>query len=183
MKKKLLTMTLAMAMAMNLSVTAFAATGSQDSTGGSTSIDVKAKYSDSVAVTDVISVNIAWDAMEFTYSTSGTKTWNASSHTYTESTASGWTETNNTIKVTNHSNVDVLVGLSFDALETYNTVSGAFYVDGAEATQMELAAGEEGKPGEADSETAALKLSGTLSSSLTDSTKVGTITVAISKKN
>ncbi len=64
---------------MSLSVTALAA--NNDGTNG-TDIDVNAKYVDSVAAATTISVDVTWEAMEFTYTVSGTKTWDAAKHEY-----------------------------------------------------------------------------------------------------
>lgn len=70
---------------------------------------------------DIISVEISWGAMEFTYSEG---TWNAGNHTYE---GSGWIpdETDsNAITVTNTGNVEVSVSYSYT--QTNTVVTGSF---------------------------------------------------------
>ena len=75
--KKLFTILLAVAMLASMSVTAFAADDTVTTDGGSKDISVNAKYVDGVFTPDVISADIEWGAMEFTYSVGGTKVWDA----------------------------------------------------------------------------------------------------------
>ena len=62
------------------------------------------------------SVNIAWGDMEYTYT--GYKGWDASKHQY-DMSGGKWVETtpgsSGLIQIENSSNVDVIVGASFDA--------------------------------------------------------------------
>ena len=71
------------------------------------------------------------------------------------------------------------------AAESGNTLTGAFTYDNSKTADstgaVSLAKGVEGQVNAADYVTAALKLSGTPSSTMTDFTKVGTITVKITK--
>ena len=71
------------------------------------------------------------------------------------------------------------------AAESGNTLTGAFTYDNSKTADstgaVSLAKGVEGQVSAADYVTAALKLSGTPSSTMTDFTKVGTITVKITK--
>ena len=96
----------------------------------------------------------------------------------------GWSENGNTVKVTNHSNVDVKATFTY-APESGNTLTGAFTYDNnktADSTgAVSLAAGVEGQVSAADYVTATLKLSGTPSDTMTNFTKVGTVTVKITK--
>ena len=172
--KKILSLILALALVMSLSVTAFAATN--DGTEN-TSIDVNAMYSDGVSTPDVISVNVEWGAMSFTYSVSGTKQWDATKHEYTTDSDATWTASGNTVTVTNHSNVAVKAELSFAADAAYNTVTGSF-----DKAELLLDSGDGLTYANADKETAKLTLAGTLANTVTTSTKVGTITVKITKQ-
>ena len=174
--KKILSLILALAMVMSLSVTAFAAETTNDGKNN-TSIDVNAMYSDGIATADTISVNVEWGAMSFTYSVSGTKTWDATKHEYTTNSTQAWAATGNTVTVTNHSNVAVKAELDFAALDAYNTVTGSF-----DQSELLLDSGDGLTYDNADKETATLTLDGTLDSGVTTSTKVGTITVKITKQ-
>lgn len=168
--KKIVSLILALAVLMTLSMTAFAAT----ITTGDQTIDVEAKYQDNTTTATVYSVDVSWGAMQFTYTESGAMTWNPGDHTYTDSTTAGWTANGNTVTVTNHSNADVTASFAFAALDAYNTVTGSF--DIASAT---LDAGVVDGYDAADKVVATLTLAGTLAETVTDFTKVGTITVTI----
>ena len=96
--KKLFTILLAVAMLASMSVTAFAADDTVTTDGGSKEISVNAKYVDGVSTPDVISADIEWGAMEFTYSVGGVKVWDAQNHQYTVTDATGgWSENGNTV--------------------------------------------------------------------------------------
>ena len=173
--KKILSLILALALVMSLSVTTFAAETNDGSQN--TSIDVNALYSDGVSTPEVISVNVEWGAMSFTYSVSGTKTWDATKHEYTTNSNAAWTATGNTVTVTNHSNIAVKAELAFAADTAYNTVTGSF-----DKATLLLDSGDGLTYANADKDTATLTLAGTLADTVKTSTKVGTITVSISKQ-
>lgn len=173
--KKLLTAALTLALALSMSVNAFAATiGSESEKPG---IDVNAKYTDSVDSPTVYSVDLTWGTMEFTYSVSGKKLWDPDKHDYEISTSDEWTATGNEITVTNHSNTAVKVDFTYKAQNGHNTVTGSISQNSiilptAEGKALHDAA-LVGKT--------ALTLGGTLADTSTNLTKVGTVTVAISK--
>ena len=97
--KKLFTILLAVAMLASMSVTAFAADDTVTTDGGSKDISVNAKYVDGVSTPDVISADIEWGAMEFTYSVGGVKVWDAQNHQYTVTDATGgWSENGKPVK-------------------------------------------------------------------------------------
>ena len=174
--KKFFSIALVLVMMMSLSVTAFAAetnNGSKDTT-----IDVNAMYTDGAATPDVISVDIAWGEMQFTYSVGGTHTWDPVNHEYKDNTSASWTASGNTVTVTNHSNVAIKAELGFAADAAYSGITGSF---GEDATLL-LATAVGTAKNAAPSDAADLTLSGVLASSVTTSTKVGTITVKISKQ-
>ena len=108
--KKTLFIILALVMALSLSVTAFAETnnGTQD-----TKITVNGTFVSGTASADVISVDVAWDAMDFTYTAPSQGTWNPATHAYEGATAGGWSDNTPGITVKNHSNVAVNATLGF----------------------------------------------------------------------
>ena len=115
--------------------------------------------------------------MSFTYSVNGTKQWDATKHEYTTNSNATWTATGNTVTVTNHSNIAVKAELAFTADTAYNTVTGSF-----DKATLLLDSGDGLSYANADKDTATLTLAGTLANTVTTSTKVGTITVSISKQ-
>lgn len=181
--KRFFTTTLASAIMMAAATTAFAASGSTTTDTGA-NISVNAKYSDTVTTPDVISAQVEWGAMEFTYVTGGSKKWNAQEHEYQDdNTSASWSAVGNTVTITNHSNVDVKAGFAYTPIENYK-LTGTFSYDKTadETGKIELSKGVEGQKDKADHVTATLTLGGTLESSVTTSTQVGTITVTIEKK-
>ena len=111
--KKLFATLLAVAMLASVSVTAFAAEtnhGTQD-----TEITVNGSYVSGAAGSSVISVDIEWEAMNFTYSATSEGTWNPATHAYDGQTEGGWSDNTPAITVTNHSNVAVNATLGFTA--------------------------------------------------------------------
>jgi len=182
--KKLFCIILAITLVCAMSVTAFAAGGDDTITvvPGSKDIDVNAKYVDGSATPDVFSVDIEWGALEFTYSSAGTRVWDPATHTYTDNTTAGWAESGNTVKVTNHSNKGVAANFTFTKLGSITeSITGSFeYNKVGTANIRYLLAGTEDSPSTADSVTATLTLSGVLASSRAAFEKVGTITVTLS---
>ena len=166
----------ALVLALACGVSALAASGNTTvkQEQGSAKVDVQAKYESNVTTPEVYSVDIVWGAMEFTYSASGSLIWDASTHTYTEQVAASWNGTGNTVTVTNHSNAGVDVTFGYTAETAFAEVEGSFDV-----AADSLAAGEEGNAAGADQVVATLTLDGELAESVTDFTKVGTITVTI----
>lgn len=124
-------------------------------------------YNDGTGESELMSVNITWSEMSFTY-TDGE--WNPETHTYA---VGEWTpddENGNVITVTNNGNVDVNVTFTYD--ETVAEVEGSFTDESGSAipSPFTLATGEEKK--------IKLILNGKPSSTFED-TKLGTVTVAI----
>ena len=168
--KKILALILALSLVMSLNISAFAATVGI----GDQNIDVEGKYQDNTAVPTVYSVDITWGAMQFTYTESGAMNWNPANHTYSDNTSTGWIANGNTVTVTNHSNAAVTTSFAFSALADYSTVTGSF-----DLTSEILEAGVEGAYADADKVTTTLTLVGSLANTVTDYTKIGTITVRI----
>lgn len=182
--KKVISTILAMALATTMSITAFAAESPATITtnNGAQSIGVKAKTVDDVTTPEVISVNVEWGKMEFTYTTAGVKTWDAQNHTYSvQDPTGGWAEDGNTVKVTNHSNVVIEAAFSYEK-GTETTLDGTFAYDKTAASNVvTLNAGVENQKDSADSVTATLTLSGTPGKTLANFTEVGNVVVKITK--
>lgn len=175
--KKFFAITLAIVMMMAMATTAFAAeTVTKD--GGTSDIKVNATYQDGVQTVHKISVNVSWDAMEFTYSASGTKTWDEVNHKYDDNITAGWSE-GKTVTVTNHSDSAVKVEFTFAADEAYKSVKGTFDKD---SINLPSAVGKDKNAADLTG-TSTLTLGGELSNSVNTSTKVGSITVKITKVN
>ncbi len=157
---------------------------------GTQTTDVKAKYVDNVNRPAVYSVDVSWSSMEYTYKVNGTKTWDPATHTYTDDTEGNWENKLDSryFQVTNHSNVNVTVSWALAIDAAYQSYVNAYLRDFQDAmadgpyTSKVLSAGVENKPGEADYTIVELMLdytNSTLPETLTEMTKIGTITVTI----
>ena len=174
--KKLFATLLAVAMLASVSVTAFAAEtnhGTQD-----TEITVNGSYVSGAAGSSVISVDIEWEAMNFTYSATSEGTWNPATHAYDGQTEGGWSDNTPAITVTNHSNVAVNATLGFTAdvtgvVGTFTEASGT-----ANDNVLELATAEGTAVADAPTASATFGISG---AAIDADKTLGTITVAIAK--
>lgn len=105
---------------------------------GKHSIPIIGKFQ-AAADSVVVSVDIQWDAMSFTYTTPVSGEWNATEHRYEGVVAGGWSDTRAGVTVTNHSNVAVIASLGFEAVADYeDTVLGTFYTKNADNTYTEM---------------------------------------------
>lgn len=171
MMKKIIALVLAVALIMSMGIAAFAA----ELDNGTK--DVTATYTKGTASDVIYSVDVTWGSMEFNYTAPAQGTWNPESHSYDDAeTAGRWSyETDaNKITVTNHSNSEVTVGLSYTAKEGYEAVKGAF--DKAALT-LPTAVGTEVEA--APSAAAYLTLAGDLEAAPEGA--VGTVTVTLNK--
>ena len=172
--KQIFTLALTFLLIFSLvTVTAFAEPTINTQNGTATKA-VKASYSAGAGGGTVYSVDITWGSMAFTYSEGSSPTWNPATHTYSSGGTGGWSHNGNTVTVTNHSNTEVTATLTYTPEAGYDGISGNF-----DKTEMDLATAVDTPVVSAPTDTAALTLSGTLASTLTDPTTVGTITVTI----
>ena len=171
--KKLFAALLAGAMLASLSVTAFAA----ENTGATpTEITVNGTYTPGAMADEKISVDIAWDAMNFTYTGASQGTWNPETHAYEGATEGGWSNNTPAINVTNHSNVAVNATLDFTAnvdgvVGTFTEASGT-----ANDNILNLATAEGTEVANAPTATANFGISG---AAIDADKTLGTITVTI----
>ena len=144
---------------------------------GKYNIEISGTYTPGTA-DEIISVDVAWEAMDFTYTGASQGTWNPVTHTYEGATEGGWSNNTPAITVTNHSNVAVNATLSFTAnvtgvVDTFTEVSGT-----ENDNILELATAE--GTAVADAPTASAKFG--ISGAAIDANKaLGTITVTIAK--
>ena len=173
--KKLLSVILALVMALSLSVTAFAATndGTQD-----TEITVNGTYTPGTTADEIISADIAWDAMDFTYTGASQGTWNPVTHAYEGAIEGGWSDNTPAITVTNHSNVAINATLDFTP--AVDGVVGTFTEESGTENDniLELATAEGTTLENAPTATANFGISG---AAIDADKTLGTITVTIAK--
>ena len=174
--KKLFATLLAVAMLASMSVTAFAEGTNEGS--NSTQITVNGTYASGTVGGETISADIAWEAMDFTYTGASQGTWNPATHTYDGATEGGWSDNTPAITVINHSNVAVNATLSFTANVT--GVVGTFTeVSGTENDNiLELATAEGTAVADAPTASANFGISG---AAIDADKALGTITVTIAK--
>ena len=151
------------------------------STGNGTgkyNIEISGTYTPGAAADEIISADIAWEAMDFTYTGASQGTWNPANHTYEGATEGGWSNNTPAITVTNHSNVAVNATLGFTANVT--GVVGTFTeVSGTENDNiLELATAEGTAVADAPTATANFGISG---AAIDVDQQLGTITVTLAK--
>lgn len=172
---KLFIVLLALVLTMSMTAVSFADT-TVTTLDNTQNIDVTGSYNSGGDAGDIYSVDIAWEAMEFTYTAASSTAWNPKTHTYDTTASAGWIANGNTVKTTNHSNKPVNVALSFtNDTSTAPNVTGSF--DNANYT---LATAVGTTFDNAPSETSTLTLGGTLDA-VSGNVKIGTVTVALTK--
>lgn len=144
-----------------------------------TSIAVNGLHTPTITPT-VISADIAWDPMDFTYNVKG-QMWDPATHKFTENTESGWvwtykTETQRSphITVTNHSNINLTAEPKFDAAEG---ITGVF---SSTDPTLYLRSAEDTAPDNPPKRYTTFSISSG-SAPITESKDIGTITVTIKK--
>ena len=141
-------------------------------------IIVTGVYQAGKAADEKISVDLVWDAMDFTYTAPSQGTWNPATHTYEGATEGGWSDNTPAITVKNHSNVALNATLGFTpdvtgVVGTFTEASGT-----ANDGVLELATAEGTEVENAPTATANFGISG---AAIDADKALGTITVAIAK--
>lgn len=174
--KKLYSLLLAIMMIATIALPVFAEE-SVDANGGSANVNVNGvvQYTGS-SETQIISVDVAWEDMTFTYVEGVHFGWNPENHEYAGAYEGYWENDRADITVTNHSNTEVNATLFFES--GVDTVSGAF-TEGSGTMDdgvLELASAVDTEVEEAPTATATFNISGSISVS---ADVVGEITVLI----
>ena len=141
-------------------------------------ITVNGSFVPGTAADEIISVDVAWEAMDFTYTGASQGTWNPVTHAYEGAIEGGWSDNTPAITVTNHSNVAVNATLSFTAnvtgvVGTFTEASGT-----ANDNVLNLATAEGTEVANAPTATANFGISG---AAIDANKALGTITVTIAK--
>ena len=141
-------------------------------------ITVTGVYQAGTTADEKISVDIVWEAMNFTYTAPSQGTWNPATHAYEGATEGGWSDNTPSITVKNHSNVAVNATLDFKAdvagvVGTFTETSGT-----ANDKVLELATAEGTEVSAAPTATANFGISG---AAIDADKTLGTITVTVAK--
>ena len=141
-------------------------------------IIVTGVYQSGTAADEKISVDLVWEAMNFTYTAASQGTWNPVTHIYDGATAGGWSDNNPAITVKNHSNTDIYATLDFTTdvtgiVGTFTEASGT-----ANDNILELATAVGTEVANAPTATANFGING---AAIDADQKLGTITVSIAK--
>lgn len=172
--KKFFATILALVMVCTVAVTAFAATSPVNYTDKEVEITVAGKYTADTYKPDVISADVSWDDMTFTYSGAGSEIWNPQEHKYNKTETAGWAAETKNITVVNHSNVALTATLSFAKSSALTDLTSNLDTDHA----MKLATAENTAKDAGPSETFGFKLT---AGSISADANIGVITVALAK--
>jgi hypothetical protein len=128
----------------------------------------------STSTDPLISLEISWQDIIFTYSESGMK-WDPHTHTYKGVQGSEWiaNENSNYINITNNSDIDVSVSFEFDAKDGFDDLYGSFYDRGTLIENSVVISPEVSKEIE-------ILLGGSIPSNTADRTPGGTVRITVS---
>lgn len=173
--KKLISLALILMLILSISATALAA--NVETNNGTTSQDVCAVYSIGDTGTEVISVEIEWKDMSFTYKGASQPQWDVTSHSYSGTAVeTGWEQSSATITLTNHSNVIIQTDISYDAAAGFPDTSMSFTAGSPYIGSAYTANEGEGTP---CSITIHAIPAGTIPETTTQRSTIGSITVKV----
>jgi hypothetical protein len=160
-----------------VSVCGISALADETNNGGNTTITVNGNFVAGASAGTTVSVNVAWDAMSFTYTEGDAGEWLPNDHEYAEDASGYWSDTGKNITVTNHSNTAITATLSFTAANGTN-ITGAFTESSGTANDniLALPTAEGTNYANAPQTTATFKITG---GTITQNSTLGTITVFI----
>ena len=173
--KKMISLFLVLVLLFVMSVTVFASDIVDTETGSSQ--EVHATYKEGLKDKTIISVEINWNKMSFTYHGDSEPQWNALEHRYEgDVIKAGWDNSDATITIKNHSNSLLQAQLTYGSEEAFKDITMAFtdaapYIGSAYTSDT-----EEGTPCEV---TIKAIPCGELSEETEDNAKIGTITVKV----
>lgn len=173
--KKIISTILALVLLSAMSATVFASSITDTDTGNSQ--EVLASFEEGNQTKTIISVDISWNQMSFTYKGASEPVWDAQAHQYVgEATEAGWAASDATITITNHSNTILQALISYTSETAYSGISMHFtdaapYIGSAYTSEEEA--------GTPCAVTVKAIPDGALSSDTVDNTKIGVITVKV----
>ena len=172
--KKIFAIILSAALVLATAVCTSAATVNEEN--GTDSATVKGTYAAGSASSEVLSVDITWGSMEFTYTGASQGTWDPKTHSYTGITTAGWSCESgaNVIKVTNHSNVDITASMNYASDAAYSGINGEF-----SKNSVVLASAVGHTVTDAPTDSAELTLKGELTNKNASNENIGTVTVQL----
>ena len=171
-----------LALVICVTFTAFAETDTIDQENGTTDITVSGTFESGFVAEEIISVDLSWGSMSFTYYDTDEGEWDEEHHVYEGAYDAYWDceDDANKITITNHSNTAVEAQLSFAKVEGSNIV-GSFIETAEEANDgvVGLATAVETAVADAPKADVYFEIQ---SGSLASSGTLGTITVKIVNK-
>lgn len=170
--KKIVAAAASLTLACALATSAFAESP-VTSIPGSDSATVYGTYQAGGSGDVVYSVDIAWEAMNFTYTAAGQGTWNPQDHQYDGGSQASWSGTSS-ITVTNHSNAAVKATASYEADTGFESADMTF----GDSNGSTIATAVDTEVASAPSATITVTPTGSLPE-FANGGKIGTITLSI----
>lgn len=176
--KKWVSILLVLMLVGSMSTVAFAEDTITESSGEATQ-NVMASYSEGNGEDDVVvSVDIAWEGLNFTYNEASHPIWNPDTHSYDDSDVreAGWAVSDGKVIITNHSNRFLSAGISYEQNSGYESADMVF---SAKTTNDILVGNADDGTGNAQSVTIKVVPDGTVPNNISDNTPIGSITVSV----
>lgn len=179
--KKTISSILVLVLLVAMSTTVLASSITDTETGNSQ--EVLASYEAGVGDKTIISVDIGWNKMSFTYKGASEPVWDAAKHQYVgDATEACWAASDAAITITNHSNSILRANISYTPEDAYSEIFMCFtdaapYIGSAHTDDQEDADGN--KLGTPCTVTVKVIPDGALSADTTDNTRIGVVTVKV----